>query len=196
MSGCSTGQLLQEVGDLFAAEHEQAEERRHAREERHDGLHGEAADRIVERVLGLGLTWLEEADEEPGVAGLLPHLVQQVGHPGVGEVGAGEDVDAESSHQDRFEADAGVHDGGELLPGEGALLLVAELVEELGEVGQGEELVGQDLAVADGAGDLGVGLHDALQRGGGEALYALVDGAGRLPAGSGRGGRGRGCGHG
>src|SRR5580698_2240104 len=65
--------------------------------------------------------------------------------------GAGEDVHAESSHQDGLEADAGVHDGGELLPGEGALLLVGQRVEELREVGQGDEFVGEDLAVADGA---------------------------------------------
>ena len=142
----------------------------------------DAADRAVEGVPRLRLHLVEEAHEEAGVAGLLPHLVQQVRHPGVGEVGAGEDVDAESSHQDRLEADAGVHDGCELLPGQGALLLVGEPVEELGDVGQGEELVGEDLAVADLAGDVGVGLHDALQGGGREALDALLDGPGGLGA--------------
>ena len=182
--GVLAGQFLQEVGDLFAAEDEQAEERRHGGEERHDHVLRDAADRVVERVLGRGLDLLQEAHEEAGVAGLLPHLVQQVRHAGVGEVGAGEDLEAESSHQDRLEADAGVDDGGELLPGQDALLLVGQLVEELGDVGQGEELVGEDLAVADGARDVGVGLDDALQGGRGQPLDALVDGAGAARSGA------------
>ena len=55
-----------------------------------------------------------------------------------------------------------------------------------------EELVGEDLAVADLAGDVGVGLDDPLERGGREALDALVHGAGgaRWRHRGGRGGRG------
>ena len=137
--GVLTGQLLQEVGDFFAAEDEQAEQRRHAGEDRHDARCSAMRPMVLSSgFLAFGFTWLEEPHEEAGVAGLLPHLVQQVRHPGVGEVGAGEDVEAESSHQDRLEADAGVHDGCELLSGQGALLLVGELVPELRDVGQGE----------------------------------------------------------
>ena len=106
-------------------------------EERHQHVLGDAATGLSIGFLAVGFTCCKEADEETGVTGLLPHLVQQVRDAGVGEVGAGEDLEAESSHQDRLEADAGVDDGGELLPGEDALLLVGQLVEELGDVGRG-----------------------------------------------------------
>ena len=124
--GVLAGQLLQEVRDLLAAEDEQAEERRHGHEDRQQEVLKDADDRAVEWVLGLRPHLREEADEEAGVARLLPHLVQQVVHPGVGEVGPADDLDAEPGHQDRLEADARVDDGGELLAREGALLFSRE----------------------------------------------------------------------
>ena len=50
------------------------------------------------------------------------------------------------------------------------------LAEMLGHVGQGDELVGEDLTLADGAGDVPVGFQDALERGCRKALDALVHG--------------------
>ncbi len=108
------------------------------------------------------------------MAGLLPHLVEEVRDAGVGEVGSGDDLETESSHQDRLEADAGVDDGGELLAREDLLLLVGQAVEELRDVRQAEDLVGEDLAVADLAGDVDVGLDDPLEGGRREAVDPLV----------------------
>ncbi len=59
--------------------------------------------------------------------------------------------------------------------GEDLLLLVAQGAEQLGDVGEADLLIGQDLAIADLARDFGVGLDDALERCGGEAFDALVD---------------------
>ena len=81
---------LQQVGDLLAAEDEQAEGGRHGREERHEDVLRDAGHRTVDGVLGPGLDVVEEAHEEAGMVGLFPHVVQQVVHAGVGEVGAWE----------------------------------------------------------------------------------------------------------
>ena len=108
-----------------------------------------------------------------------------------------EDLDAESGHQDRLEADAGVRDGGELFPREHGRLLVGQVAKSSGRLEERDKLVRQHLAVAHRRRGPPVGLEDARQRGGGEALDAPVDGAGRLVRACVRGlGWGRGWGRG
>ena len=84
------------------------------------------------------------------------------------------DLEGEAGHEHGLEAQADVDHRGGLLAREHGPLLGRELL-QLGEAGQRQQLVGEDLAVAEGAGEVDVGVDHPPQGGGVE----LLDPAGR-----------------
>ena len=131
---------------------------------------------------------LDQAQEGPGVAGLLPHLVQGVGAAGVDDVAALGQGQGEGGDEHGLEADTGLQERRHLLPGEGGPLLGREpvLVGVDGEQGVGDELTVGELA----PGEALLGLDDPSDRGRVEALDPEGDGI--VPFGR----VGHGCGHG
>ncbi len=134
--GVFAGQLLHEVGDLLTGEHQDTEESRHPHQEGQDQTLDAIQEGLVERVLRLGRQLGQQADEEPGVPGLLAQLVEDVGDPGVGEVGLSHDLHGEAGGQDGLEADSLRGDGGDFLPGETDQLLRGQVEVKPGDAEQ------------------------------------------------------------
>ena len=101
------------------------------------------------------------------MARLLAELVQDVRDARVGEVLVAQDLEREPGREHGFEADAVGRDRRDLLARQRRPLLGGEVEVEAGDR---QQLVGQDLARPDRAGDGLVGLDHPLQRERGEPL--------------------------
>ncbi|MEZ5203239.1 MAG: hypothetical protein R2701_02305 [Acidimicrobiales bacterium] len=167
-------QLLQEVGDLLAREDHHVEGGAVADEPaRHQSIGSVQQPALGERVAGLRAELAHHALEHALVAGLLAHLVAEVGDAGIGDVFGLGDLEREAGLEDRLEADAGVEHRRHLLAAEDGPLLRGEVEVE---PGHREQLVGDHLAWAHLARQVDIGLHHPTQRRSVQALDALHDG--------------------
>jgi hypothetical protein len=167
--------LLQQVGDLLAGEDHRVQQRRvvdHLVDD--DGAHG-VDQPVVHRVRGGRAQLVEQAGEQPRVACLLAHLVQEVGDAGIGEVGRPGDAQPEAGDEDRLELEAGAGDRGERQAAElrDPLLRERALVEAGGAE---QEVGGQHLALPQPARQVGVRVDDPGLRGGVQLADAFGDG--------------------
>jgi hypothetical protein len=121
------GQLLEQVGDLLAGE-DQDDEEGGAVEDRADDEPLDHSERApVEGAGATRLELVEDTDEQPRVAGLLPQLVQQVLDALVRQVGRVRHLQAEAGQENRLEAEPLLDDGGDLLSRQAGALFGREL---------------------------------------------------------------------
>ena len=182
-------ELLKQVRDLLADQHEGVQGGRAPQQQRQDAGADASGEAAVQRVALGGIQLTDQPDEQPGVAGLLAHLVQGVGEAWVGDVGAEGELVCEPGHEHGLEQDPEPHDRRQFLAGQDGPLLGGELESEPGD---GQELVGDHLVLGQAAGDLDVGLDDPPEGGGVEPL----DPGRVFGVGVEAGGRGLGDGHG
>lgn len=160
--GVLRGHLLEQVRDLLAGEHHHVQQRRVPGDPSGAEAVQAGEDRMVhQRVVRHRSDLTDHPLEQPLVACLLAHLVQQVRDGRVGEVGRPGHLEREARLEHRLEADPGVEHGSHLLAGECAALLGVEL--DAGPV-DGQQLVRHQLTVADAAGQVAVRVDDPSLR--------------------------------
>jgi hypothetical protein len=167
-------QLLKQVGDLLARQHQDHQERRHS-DEPADIEVGDPLDRPAgERVLGRRPQLSDKPDERALVAGLLRDLVEHVGGARIGHPTRLGDLEREAGVQHRLEAKAHLEHRRYLFSGEAGAGLRIEVEVEPTDA---EQLVTDHLPRTECAPvEQLLGLEDLADRGGREPVDSCLRG--------------------